>query len=90
MNHNIPLKWETVINYLVITYIKCDECHHYYQMSYFSGMELFSSGFKKLDVKLNKWIENNTNYKVVYEARKGHQRSDGATKSLFFIYTVTI
>lgn len=85
MNANIPIKWETVINRVEITYTTSSDWH-IYQLGFFKSMKWLGTSFDKVEKKLQQWKEQNRGKKVVWHTFSGHQRNGGTTQSVYYLY----
>ena len=88
LNHNIPLKWETVPNRIELQYYDLPDRGREYGMDCFMGKSLIGLNYQRLDNKLEDWKRGNPDFRVVWTKHCGHQSNQGNTCSLFFIYTV--
>lgn len=84
-NHNIPFKFETVINHLEIGYNEVTNAPKY-QLGYFQTMQLFGGSYKKVNAQLESWKERNSTKTVVWHRSSGHQSNSGSSQVVYFLY----
>lgn len=86
MNHNIPLKLETVPSRIQIKYEERLTYPFIFQLGFFKKSALFSMSYEGLDNELEKWKLRNSDCRVVLTKRCGHQLNGYNTKSLYYLY----